>query len=279
MRFIAVAIVGLAAVVGSATQAQTVTSSATITKDFTEDVDIDFDNAVDVDIAKSISVTQDVNYSGAVTISGTIDVSELAAATVDNKQIINDATVFLSGSEREASNTIFVGAELLESSDGNIGLNIASGDSILQKNSAAIAAQGALGANSGAESVVFSVQKSTSTVFDSTAEGDVLNAVQLVGGLLENASGNIGVNVATGAFHAQANILSEAAVTGSADLAQATSAVLQQTSFTQVVHSDTTNQVFLGASVLANASGNIGINVTAGTNNQQINSLILSVSQ
>ena len=45
------------------------------------------------------------------------------------------------------------------------------------------------------------------------------------------------------------------------------------------VNLTTTNTALLGDNALQNASGNIGVNITSGTNNQQFNGMAMSATQ
>ncbi len=180
----------------------------------------------------------------------------------------------------DISNVIAVGTEALQSSSGNIGVNLASGDNILQQNTATIASLGLTSVGGSSDAEVFSLQNSTNNIFGvSEADLTVVNRVEFLGNVLESASGNVGVNVATGAFTVQNNSLALASAIGTANLAEATAAVVQQASFGRTFYNNATNQVILGNAVLANATGNIGLNLAAGTNIVQQNTLVISAAQ
>ncbi|MDP3745078.1 MAG: hypothetical protein Q8Q76_12185 [Methylotenera sp.] len=109
---------------------------------------------------------------------------------------------------------------------------------------------------------------------------EVTNAATVNGDALNNASGNIGVNVTAGDNNQQANAAAFSAadasfVFGSSDAEIfATQAVVGNTTNYQ----GNTNAATLGGNGLANASGNIGVNISAGNNNQQKNDLAASVA-
>ena len=274
--------VGVSALVGvpAASLAQTVTTAVSLNKTYDEDVDVDFNNTVNVDINKEVDVSKDVNYVGTVVISGNLNVSEAALSVIDNKQIIDDNIIDVLGSDASLTNLTVIDGTVLNAAQGNIGLNVAVGDNILQENAAALSAIGIVAAAGSSDAEVFSIQKSINNEFDDGVEdSEVLNQVQLLGDVLGLASGNAGVNVAAGAFHAQKNALSLAAVTGSATLSEATAAVLQETTFNDTSHNQTTNDVKLGDAVAAGFIGNIGINLTSGTNNLQQNTMAISSVQ
>ncbi len=128
---------------------------------------------------------------------------------------------------------------------------------------------------------------STAIVDDKQINGDndvlnneVTNDATVNGNALNNASGNIGVNVTAGDNNQQANAAAFSAadasfVFGSSDAEIfATQAVVGNTTNNQ----GNTNAATLGGNALANASGNIGVNISAGNNNQQKNDLAASVA-
>lgn len=244
-----------------------------------EDVDIDFDSDVSIDINKSISVTVDVNITGDIVVNGSVDVSETAMSLINNTQVINDGLVTLADSDADFSNTVVLDTGVLESSNGNIGVNLSSGASILQENSVSLSTLSG-GPSTSADAESFSLQQSLNNTFspDSTTN-DVVNSAQLLGNVLADATGNIGVNIAVGAFHAQDNSLALGSATGNTVLAQSLANTVQEVSFGRTFHVDTVNSVTLGDNVLSGANGNIGLNITAGTNNLQRNTLVISSGQ
>lgn len=273
---LATAGLAVSALVGLPTAAVAQSTSVNLTKDYNEDVDVNYDNTVNVDINKEVDVTKDVNYVGTVVISGNLNVSEAALSLIDNKQIIDDNFVDVGVTDATLTNISLLNGTVLNGASGNIGLNVAVGDNILQENAAALSAIGAAAAGS-SDAEVFSVQKSINNDFDNLSEeSEVLNQVLVGGDVLGGASGNAGVNVAAGAFNAQKNALALAAVSGTATLSEATAAVLQESTFNETYHNRTTNDVKLQDGVAAGFIGNIGINLTAGTNNLQQNTLAIS---
>jgi len=119
---------------------------------------------------------------------------------------------------------------------------------------------------------------STALVNDKQINGDnnvtnneSTNTATVNGNALNNASGNIGLNVTAGDNNQQANAAAFSAadasfVFGSSDAEVfATQAVVGN----NVTNLGQTNAATLGGNALANASGNIGVNISAGNNNQQ----------
>ncbi|MCG8355072.1 MAG: hypothetical protein MI920_05835, partial [Kiloniellales bacterium] len=240
----------------------------------------DYDNTVDVDIAKDIDVSKDMDYNGVVNITGNINVAEAALSTVDNKQIIDDNIVDVLGTDATLNNVALIDGTVLGGAAGNIGVNVAVGDNQLQENVAVLSAIGTTAGAGSSDAEAFSIQKSVNNEFDDGVEdAEVFNNTQLIGAVLAAADGNIGLNAATGAYNGQKNALAIAAVTGSATLSEATAAILQQSTFNDTSHTDTSNEVKLMDSVANGATGNIGLNLAAGTNNLQQNTLAISSVQ
>jgi hypothetical protein len=107
------------------------------------------------------------------------------------------------------------------------------------------------------------------------------------GDALRNASGNIGVNIAAGAGNVQANDGALSAIDGSRVFASALVFTSQGTGanigtdFPAPLLGAGGNLAYhatVGDSVLRSASGNIGVNVAAGTGNAQGNALAASVN-
>ncbi len=280
--FMALMGLGVAALVGAPAiaMAQVVggaTTSVSLTKSYDEDVNVNYDNTVDVTITKDIDVQKDLNYVGAVVIGGNINVSEAALSLIDNKQIIDDNVIDVMGAESSLTNTTLVNGTVLNLATGNVGLNVSVGDSILQENAATLAAIGGTAAGGSSDAESFTVQKTINNEFDDgVQDAEVLNKVELLGDVLGGAAGNAGVNIGAGAYNAQKNALSLAAVTGEAVLSEATAAVLQESTFNDVHHTQTLNTVNLGDAVAAGFTGNIGVNLTSGTNNLQLNTMAIS---
>ncbi len=115
---------------------------------------------------------------------------------------------------------------------------------------------------------------------NSVTNNESTNTATVNGNALNNASGNIGLNVTAGDNNQQANAAAFSAadasfVFGSSDAEVfATQAVVSN----NVTNLGQTNAATLGGDALANASGNIGVNISAGNNNQQKNDLAASVA-
>jgi hypothetical protein len=188
-------------------------------------------------------------------------------------------------------NNASVGQNTLSVATGNIGLNVAAGDYNMQENVASIAA--ALsddpGLDGAAEAQVFSLQSLKNNGFNNErpdaspsaspvsagfeVENTVITNDATVGNnALTGASGNIGVNVAAGAFNQQKNALAMASIDRGV-LAEAHAAIQQTSRNNESVHENTVNNASIGDNSLVGATGNIGVNIAAGVGNQQLNSL------
>lgn len=95
-----------------------------------------------------------------------------------------------------------------------------------------------------------------------------------------DASGNIGVNVAAGDNNQQDNAaaLSSADASFAFGMADAEVFVNQQGLLNNTMNSGVTNSASIGGDAFHGASGNLGVNVTSGNNNQQKNAMAASVA-
>ncbi len=172
--------------------------------------------------------------------------------------------------------SVLQGAALAHAS-GNLGVNIASGVFNQQRNSMSLASQANGG---GAYATAFTGQDN---IMNGNFSMYMFNYVLLENHALAYATGNIGVNMASGLSNQQNNSLSVASSTnksyaphGVMSSAQVyTNQVLKGLPSTYAL--DTMgNRAMMDGSVLAHASGNIGVNVAAGALNQQGNNTALS---
>lgn len=106
----------------------------------------------------------------------------------------------------------------------------------------------------------------------------IINKAKIDGNALENAEGNIGVNVAAGDFNAQDNAAALAAGEAANSSVEASANKLQMSFDNEVKNIGTTNKAKITDSALMNAKGNIGVNVAAGNFNAQSNMLAVTVA-
>ncbi|MBB3185248.1 hypothetical protein FHR95_002829 [Halomonas fontilapidosi] len=178
-------------------------------------IDSELDNSIDVDIDHATNSDSDF-YTSVFTLSVA---DNYAGATVDSKQLIDGNSVTNDGSENDAT----MGGDSLSGSSGNIGANVAAGDSNSQANDAALASSDAAEVFGQAEA--YSAQSASGNRVSNIGSS---NSAQLGGNSLQGASGNIAANVAAGVGNAQQNSLAvtENSVSGDAN---ATSAGVQST--------------------------------------------------
>ncbi|MFO7582944.1 hypothetical protein [Guyparkeria sp.] len=218
-------------------------------------------------------------------------------ANVDNTQVL----LFNQVENDMVKNTAGISDSVGANSQGNIGMNVASGDLNVQDNAAALAAADASVVFGSASSNVNVNQMSFANGF---SNDNVQNNAGISGSAFSGASGNIGVNVAAGSGNMQKNSL--AAATGNAQEAEASADSTQLAAGNNIrnegyVEHDyvalssvksrrggghhhepevvyNTNDSSLTGNAFMGASGNIGVNIAAGSGNMQSNSLSLAVA-
>lgn len=239
-------------------------------KNYHEDVNVDSDSKSEVSIRKKIEFEQRVNVDGRIRVSGDIRIRESATALIETKQVSSDNSTGYWGEGNFA-----IGKDsALEDAEGNIGVNVAAGDHNVQGNHTSIAVTGDYYDGGAADAEAFLLQDST---WNHAMLDDVLNEASLKDDFMKNASGNIQVNMAAGAGNIQGNGVA-LAVAEDALLATATAQSLQQSSNNATHSVYVLNVATIKDDALKHATGNIAVNMAAGTNNVQGNSLALSVT-
>ncbi|AVF40476.1 hypothetical protein [Pandoraea apista] len=166
-----------------------------------------------------------------------------------------------------------LGSGALANANGNIGVNVAAGADNAQANNVAIASLNAQPVYASAQ--VFANQSSKgsasiSQFYVNSSVGD---------GALAGATGNVGVNVASGVGNVQQNGLAAAVSQGGTGWfkggAANSTAQTDQTA-SMKASGDFIANASLGNGALAWASGNVGVNVASGIGNVQANSLAIS---
>ncbi|NPT56475.1 cell wall anchor protein [Paraburkholderia elongata] len=204
--------------------------------------------------------------SGSVTVTGTVT------------QHINTQT--------PTTMSAGIGDNALSTASGNIGVNIASGVDNAQSNDAALS-------NMDVGPVFGTAQIYSTQSSSGNAKVGDFNFVASVGaGALANATGNIGVNVASGVGNVQNNSLAASATTDSSSGmggwdhrhggSQGGEVIATDQNCQTAdagVNGQFTGSSMLGMGALANATGNIGVNIASGVGNLQHNGLaVASVS-
>ena len=197
-------------------------------------------NHTKVTIEKDMQYKQHVDVSGRVTVRGTINIDSSAAAVVDDKQIN-----YLNSVDNDlVTNSATVGGNALQSARGNIGVNVTAGDNNQQANSAALAAADASFLFGSSDAEIFARQDVQSNWAHNLG---TTNAASLGGNALQNATGNIGVNISAGNSNQQKNDL--AASVAVARMATATVAVKQMNDHNSTVNSPINRQTVTNTAV------------------------------
>lgn len=163
-------------------------------------------HGVDVNLEKDLRLGTDINFSGDPNISGDIDLDSAAIAVIDNRQSIsNNAT-----SNSLVTNSASIGDSVGAGASGNLGFNVVSGDNNAQDNAASLSAADASFSFGMADAEVFVNQAGFG---NATMNSGVTNAAGLGGNAFGGASGNIGVNIASGNNNEQKNALAASVAT------------------------------------------------------------------
>ncbi|NAW33711.1 hypothetical protein [Halomonas alimentaria] len=181
------------------------------------DITSTFMNSIDVELKHKSDTDKDFDVD--ITVNDWANY--YSGALVDSKQFSDYNEVTSTGSANNAS--VGDGAAAAVGATGNVGLNVAAGDSNAQANDAALAANDAADVFGQAE--IFSAQHAMQNT--NTDVGSP-NTASLGAGSLNNASGNVGVNIAAGVGNIQQNALS-ASQNSAGGHARATVGGVQQT--------------------------------------------------
>ncbi|MNU96685.1 hypothetical protein D3C71_867300 [compost metagenome] len=131
------------------------------------------------------------------------------------------------------------------------------------------------------DSAAIAIIDNRQSISDNTAENGLLtNDASIADDVGSEASGNLGFNVAAGDNNAQDNAaaLSAADASFSFGMADAEVFVHQSGMNNSTMNYGVTNTAGVGGNAFSGASGNIGVNVTSGNNNEQKNALAASVA-
>ena len=205
-----------------------------------------------------------------------------ASAVIADVQVSHDNNITNNGTLNSAKVT-----DSVKNTNGNVGVNVASGSGNQQDNAAAIASSDQNFVLGTAAAVVSASQTNSYNKVNNhgTQNGATLNDS------IRNTSGNIGVNVSAGDLNQQKNNLAIAVSGG--NLASAAAGTVQTSNNLTVVndlssvsthtpwHHPTTTRVPVSNNSTVNdsikyTSGNVGANVSAGVGNQQNNSMVIS---
>lgn len=158
---------------------------------------------------------------------------------------------------------------------GNVGINITEGIDNAQSNDASLATVDT--GNVFGNAQIFNAQASHGKV---RIDNFMLNA-SVGDNALQNVSGNVGVNVSSGAANVQNNSLAAATTQlNPGDAVTVAMAATDQTSQTAGLdfHGSISGTAMLGAGALARSTGNIGVNIAGGAGNLQHNGLAIAAA-
>jgi hypothetical protein len=158
---------------------------------------------------------------------------------------------------------------------GNVGANVASGDSNEQSNATSIVSDGST--STAADNFAFTAN-SQSNHDNDTHNDKTVNTAAISNDAFQNASGNVGANVASGDNNSQSN---ETALATDAskddDVSFAFSGDKQSSSDNSTWNHGGANNAGVIGSAFQGAGGNLGIDVVSGDDNEQLNALSASV--
>lgn len=230
--------------------------------------------ATNVSLTKHLTLTKNLTINGTISQTGTIGVNSSSVAVVNNSQ---SSTHNESDDNYDLPNRSTVGSYAMNGAKGNIGLNAAAGDNNLQDNATAVSAT-AEGFTAGLMDAEVFVRQNAAA--NTTTNNTVTNVSTIDAFAFNGASGNIGVNVTTGNNNLQKNNV--AMSVGNGVLAEASVDSGQTVSYNDtdyIANTGNANTVALNSSAFTGAVGNIGVNMSAGSNNLQSNSLAMSVTR
>ncbi|MCL1057422.1 hypothetical protein L2729_05360 [Shewanella gelidimarina] len=161
-----------------------------------------------VELNKKITVEKDITIKGGALVLGVIKVDALGMAVVDNVQTSGGNLTGNSYVENSAS----ISGSAFNNASGNIGVNQAAGDFNIQGNSAALASIDQSFAFGSGDAEIFSTQRGS---FNGTMNYATTNSASIADGAFQGASGNIGVNIASGGNNVQANNMAASSHKGS----------------------------------------------------------------
>jgi hypothetical protein len=216
------------------------------------------------------------------TSSSSLNLEWTGGSPLDAEATANSSTVQSTASNTASSLVRSPNRAIIESgagagATGNVGLNIAAGSGNLQSNAAAIASTESQDVFATASAYANQTTMSNLTFnVDDSSNNAILEAA------LSGASGNIGVNVASGAGNTQSNQLSMIETGGgrvvrSAVALDQSASSNQSENKTQYESSNSANSARMVTGALSAASGNVGVSVAAGVGNAQANAMSVIV--
>lgn len=155
---------------------------------------------VEVNIKVNKNITKNVTDNLTNNDVRNIVVNAEAAAKAVDTQLITENSV----TNTKLTNDAHIGDNVGSSASGNIGMNVAAGDTNVQDNAAALSAvdAGFVFGQSTADVIV-----GQANIGNTTMNSGVMNTASIGNSAFQSASGNIGVNVASGTGNGQKNTM------------------------------------------------------------------------
>ena len=248
----------------------------------------------------SASSHHDDSYDRSYSMNANIDATLVFGGAADAETFSNQVAAYNSTHSYGTTNDASLGGNAGLDAAGNIGINIAAGDSNVQANQLALAsASGALatatassnqvayGNYTSNEAVRDTIVNTVDVVLSGDATGTYNGTSDQVGDVYLDTwtdevhpggdnTGHIDVdNQAQGAQDPNGDggafLFSEAGIIDLDNISLG-----GKITYTQTIYKAHSNNASVGSNVLAGASGNIGLNVAAGTNNVQGNALAIA---
>lgn len=233
--------------------------------------DVDKDINIDVDVDAKAKLRLDakakLEYDNKRKIDDT-DITYDKTVNVNvNKNVVDNETTTISGDEHKEKNNHGQDANVERDSRLKTDITL-TGDPTVT---------GELAIDSAATALIDNRQDVS---YNKAINDKVSNNSSIADDVASDASGNLGFNVATGDNNAQDNAAALSAADSSFAFGMADAAVFvnQGGSDNTTINKGVTNAASIGDNAFSGATGNIGVNVTSGNNNEQKNALSASVA-
>jgi len=213
--------------------------------------------------SESHSAFADESYN----MNASVDATLVFGASLDAETFSKQYAVGNITHNLGSTNTAILGSDIAVNAAGNIGVNVAAGNSNAQGNQLAIASGDASQATATTTSYQVAMGNTTNNVGWFEEGGVITTEVELsgmIGGEYEGTGGD-----------GDALSFTEE---GTLDLGEVTLTGFVEHAVMEFVQGHT-NDATLGGNAFANASGNIGVNVAAGSNNLQGNALSIAAAR
>ena len=248
----------------------------------------------------SASSHHDDSYNRSYSMNASIDATLVFGGAADAETFSNQVAAYNSTFSYGTTNDASLGGNAGQDAAGNVGINIAAGDNNVQANQLALASasgalatatassnQAAYGNDTSNEAVRDTIINTVDVALSGDGSGTYNGTSDQVGDVYLDTwtdeihpggdnTGHIDVdNQAQGAQDPNGDggafLFSEAGVIDLDNISLG-----GQVTYTQTIYKAHSNNASVGSNVLAGASGNIGLNVAAGTNNVQGNALAIA---